>query len=92
MSQLSLPELSTALQPLPHWQHRGNKLHREYKFTDFITAFGFMTSMALYSQESGHHPEWSNTYNLITVDLTTHDAGGITQKDLDWATKAETLI
>ena len=92
MPQLSLPELSTALQPLPHWQHRGNKLHREYKFPDFITAFGFMTSMALYSQESGHHPEWSNTYNRITVDLTTHDDGGITQKDLDWATKAETLI
>ena len=48
--------------------------------------------MALYSQESGHHPEWSNTYNRITVDLTTHDDGGVTQKDLDWATKAETLI
>ncbi len=48
--------------------------------------------MALYSQASGHHPEWSNTYNRITVELTTHDAGGITQKDLDWATKAETLI
>ena len=92
MSPLSLPDLSTCLQKLPHWQHRGNKLHREYKFPDFITAFGFMTSMALYSEATAHHPEWSNVYNRVTVELTTHDAGGITQKDVDWATKAESLI
>jgi 4a-hydroxytetrahydrobiopterin dehydratase len=91
MTPLTIPELQTHLQRLPHWQHRNTKLHREYKFPDFITAFGFMTSMALYSEAIAHHPEWSNVYNRITVELTTHDAGGITPKDIDWATKAESL-
>ena len=61
------------------------KLHREYKFADFVHAFGFMTTAALAIEKMNHHPEWFNVYNQVRVDLTTHDAGGITAKDVELA-------
>ena len=54
---------------------------REFIFTDFIAAFGFMSAVALKAQEMDHHPEWSNVYNKVKIKLTTHDAGGLTEKD-----------
>ncbi|GAP97887.1 4a-hydroxytetrahydrobiopterin dehydratase [Leptolyngbya sp. NIES-2104] len=91
MSPLSLQELETQLKQLDGWTIENGKLHREYKFPSFVEAFGFMSSLALVSEALGHHPEWFNVYNRVTIDLTTHDAGGITSKDIAWATKANQL-
>ena len=67
------------------------KLHREYRFADFIYAFGFMATAAIAVEAMGHHPEWSNVWNRVTVDLTTHDAGGVTAADVALAEKLEAI-
>jgi len=85
MSKFSASELKDALASLPGWTVADGKLHKEYKFTDFIHAFGFMATSALGIEKMNHHPEWFNVYNQVTVDLSTHDAGGITSKDVKLA-------
>ncbi len=85
MRKFSGPELKQALESLPGWSVVDGKLHKEYKFPDFVHAFGFMTTAALGIEKMDHHPEWSNVYNRVTVDLTTHSAQGITSKDVDLA-------
>ena len=70
-------EISEALKALPGWAVVNDKLHKEYKFPDFIHAFGFMATSAIAIEKMDHHPEWFNVYNRVTIDLTTHDAGGI---------------
>ncbi len=92
-SQARIPseELRSAIAGLPGWKLAGEKLHREYQFDDFVHAFGFMATAAVMIEALGHHPEWSNVYNRVTVDLTTHDAGGVTSKDLDLARKLEEI-
>lgn len=85
MRKFSGPELKDALSSLSGWTVAGGKLHKEYKFADFIHAFGFMSTSALAIEKMGHHPEWCNVYNRVTVDLTTHDAQGITAKDVELA-------
>ena len=92
MNPLTSRDLEAALTDLPEWTLHDGKLRRHFKFPNFTTAFGFMTQMAFYSESIGHHPEWSNVYNRVTVKLTTHDASGITQKDIDWAKKSNTLV
>jgi len=84
-------DLESALRNLPGWQVAGGKLHREYRFSDFASAFGFMATAALRIEALGHHPEWSNVYNRVTIDLVTHDAGGITAKDLELAVRLEEI-
>jgi 4a-hydroxytetrahydrobiopterin dehydratase len=91
MKPIASHDLEAALAELPGWKIQDGKLHRQFKFPDFVSAYGFMTQMAFYSEAAGHHPEWFNVYNRVIVDLTTHDASGITQKDLDWARKSNTL-
>lgn len=83
--KLSEQELSTSLKQLSAWELRNDKLHREFKFADFAHAFGFMTTAAVLIEKMNHHPEWFNVYNRIVVDLTTHDASGITQRDVELA-------
>ena len=73
------------------WSVLDGKLHREYKFSDFVQAFGFMTQAALLAERAAHHPEWFNVYNTVIVDLTTHEAQGITQKDFDLARQMEQI-
>lgn len=73
------------MRQLPDWTIHNDKLHREYKFADFPHAFGFMATAAVMIEKRNHHPEWSNVYSRVTVDLTTHDSGGITQKDVELA-------
>jgi 4a-hydroxytetrahydrobiopterin dehydratase len=85
MRKFSGPELQEALDGLKGWSVVERKLHKEYKFADFIHAFGFMATAALAIEKMGHHPEWFNVYNRVTVDLTTHDAEGITSKDAELA-------
>ncbi len=91
IARLAEPELRTALAALPGWQVVGEKLHREYRFRDFIEAWGFMTEAAIVAQSMDHHPEWSNVYHTVVVDLVTHDAGGITARDVALATRMEEL-
>jgi 4a-hydroxytetrahydrobiopterin dehydratase len=70
---------------------KGGKLHRELAFADFAQAFAFMTDVAREAEALQHHPEWFNVYNRVVIDLTTHDAGGITTLDFDLARRAEDL-
>ena len=64
------------------WKEQNNALHAQFKFKDFVQAFGFMSSVAIVAEKQNHHPEWSNVYNTVTIKLTTHDAGNtITDKD-----------
>ena len=89
--KLSLDALQTALKELPAWSIQNEKLHREYRFPDFAHAFGFMATAAVEVEKRNHHPEWLNVYNRVTIDLTTHDSNGITQKDLDLARLLEQI-
>ncbi|MBM3813072.1 MAG: 4a-hydroxytetrahydrobiopterin dehydratase [Acidimicrobiia bacterium] len=91
MAKLTNQEMEQSLAGLPGWTVVEGKLHREYKFADFVHAFGFMATAAVAIEARNHHPEWSNVWNRVTVDLTTHDAGGITQKDVDLAVMLEKL-
>ncbi len=68
-----------------HWSLQNNKLHCEFIFSDFVAAFGFMAQVALIAEGSNHHPEWFNVYNKVVVDLTTHEASGISNKDFNLA-------
>ena len=79
-------------QELPRWTIKNGKLHRELIFTDFSEAFSFMTKVALHAEKMNHHPEWFNVYNRVTIDLMTHDAGGITSNDVELAKFIESAI
>ncbi|HZV83755.1 MAG TPA: 4a-hydroxytetrahydrobiopterin dehydratase [Brevundimonas sp.] len=81
-------DVAEALKGLPSWrEHGGDRpaIERRLTFADFNAAFGFMTRVALYADKADHHPEWSNVYNRVEVLLTTHDADGVTAKDVDLA-------
>jgi len=89
-SKLSQPALGEALAELNHaadspWAILEGKLHKTFEFENFITAFAFMTQVALNAEKMDHHPEWFNVYREVTIDLATHDAGGITDKDFKLA-------
>jgi 4a-hydroxytetrahydrobiopterin dehydratase len=78
---MTTPEIQLRLDKLRGWTYVKGKLHKEYLFPDFVHAFGFMATAAMAIEKMNHHPEWTNVYNRVTVELTTHDAGGVTQKD-----------
>ena len=84
-------EIQKAMAELGSWSVENGKLHREYQFRDFVQAFGFMAQVALLAERANHHPEWFNVYKKVVVDLTTHEAGGITQKDFDLAREMEQI-
>ena len=73
---------------LPQWRLLPGRdaLARDFKFADFAAAWGFMSRVALLAERMGHHPEWSNTYNRVSIVLTTHDAGGLSERDVKMAT------
>lgn len=73
--------LSSAETPA-NWELRGGALYRELRFRDFVEAFSFMTAVAMIAERMNHHPDWSNSYGKVTIRLTTHDAGGVTEKDV----------
>jgi 4a-hydroxytetrahydrobiopterin dehydratase len=87
--RLSESEIHTALEDLKGWSLRDGKLHRELMFSNFAAAFGFMASGALVAEHMNHHPEWSNVYNRVVIDLSTHSEGGITGYDLELAKRLE---
>ncbi len=80
--RLSEGEIEAALRALPGWSLAAGKLHREFRFADFSAAFGFMTRVALAAEAADHHPDWSNVWNRVVIDLHTHDSGGVTESDV----------
>jgi len=92
MTVLNESQLSEALLELQGWEYQNGSIVRSYKFKDFKETFAIMTRIAFECEAQNHHPEWENVYNSLTIKLNTHDAGGVTQKDLDLAKKIESLI
>ena len=89
--KLEAEELGTAMKRLPGWEVRDGKLARTYRFKDFADAFAFMAACALRIHALDHHPEWSNVYSTVNVLLVTHDAKGITAKDVELAGVMESI-
>jgi 4a-hydroxytetrahydrobiopterin dehydratase len=83
--KLSQTDIDEELKNLPDWSVVNEKLHKEFQFDSFNQAFGFMTRAAMEIEKMNHHPEWFNVYNKIIIELTTHDAGGITKNDVNLA-------
>ena len=94
IAKISAEERTAALAGLPGWREErgGEALCKDFKFKDFSEAFGFMTRAALLAEQMDHHPEWFNVYNRVEVTLTTHDAGGITQRDIKMAQFMDSLV
>lgn len=83
-----------ALNDLPEWTPvmEPDGISRTFSLANFVEAFGFMTRVALLAEKADHHPEWSNVYNRVHIMLTTHDAGGVSQRDIDLATEINALL
>ena len=92
MIRLSKSDIEKEVKELSGWSVKNDKLHKEFQFDNFNQAFGFMTRSAMEIEKMNHHPEWFNVYNRITVDLTTHDADGITNNDVNLARILNSLI
>jgi 4a-hydroxytetrahydrobiopterin dehydratase len=92
VQKMTSEQVEAGLKNLPDWELKNDKLHRELKFKNFGQAFGFMTQVALLAQQMDHHPEWSNVYSRVVIDLTTHEAGGISQRDVDLAQKIDQVL
>ncbi len=85
MIKLSITDINEELKRLHGWSVVNEKLYKEFQFDSFNQAFGFMTRAAMEIEKMNHHPDWFNVYNKITIELTTHDAGGITKNDVNLA-------
>jgi 4a-hydroxytetrahydrobiopterin dehydratase len=82
-------EVKPRLVFLPGWRFSSNGIQKEFEFRDFVTAFGFITKVAMEAEKADHHPEWSNVWNKVTIRLSTHDSGGVTDKDFQLAETIE---
>ena len=91
LTKLTDEQIKKELTSLSGWSLANGKLHKDFVFQDFIEAFGFMSRAAIHIEKMNHHPEWFNVYNKIRVDLVTHDAGGITQNDINLARTLNSL-
>ena len=90
--KLTEQELKEAVKGIAQWKvNSTNKLEREFKFKNFREAFSFMTRVAFEAEEMDHHPDWSNSYNRVKVELMTHDAQGITEKDIELAKRIDKI-
>ena len=94
VAQLTEAEAQAALADLPEWApaRDGKAIERHLKFDDFVEAFGFMTSIAILAEKQDHHPEWFNVYNRVEITLTTHDADGLSERDIKLATAIDALV
>jgi 4a-hydroxytetrahydrobiopterin dehydratase len=90
--KLSRPEVEAGLSRLVGWSLVKGNLHRKFEFKDFTQAFGFMKKVALAADKMDHHPDWSNAYNKVTIDLSTHSAGGLTKNDFELAAKIQKIL
>lgn len=91
-SLLTDDEIAHALEGLPGWERDADRLRRTFTFADFSEAFAFMARVALIAERLDHHPEWSNVWNRVEVAISTHDAGGLTGLDVDFATRVNRLV
>jgi len=89
--KLSEAELQARVASLPKWRVLDGRLCREFEFPNFTRAFSFMTAVALVAEKRDHHPDWSNSYGKVVIQLTSHDAGGLTQRDFDLATAIDSI-
>ena len=92
MEKLGQNEIVERLDELDSaWTLNDDFISREFVFADFVTAFGFMTSVALIAEKADHHPNWENVYNKVKISLSTHEAGGLTEKDFDLAINIDNI-
>lgn len=92
MTALSNEELKNKLASFPEWKYENNSIVRELTFKNFSENFAFMTRVAMLAETLNHHPDWCGGYKNLTIRLSTHDAGGVSEKDFEFAEKVEKLI
>ena len=92
VEKMTLQQIEAGLKGLSGWELKDEKLHRELKFKNFVQAWGFMSQVAILAERADHHPEWSNVYSRVTIDLTTHEAGGISQRDFGLAKQINQVL
>jgi 4a-hydroxytetrahydrobiopterin dehydratase len=90
-TKLTGQEIAAEVKKLKGWSIEKGNLHRTFEFRDFGQAFGFMTRVALAAESMGHHPDWSNAWNKVVIDLSTHSAGGLTRNDFELAGKIQEI-
>ena len=91
MAKLTDAEISEHMKALPKWELGEDRIKRTFKFKDFVEAFGWMSSVALIAERMNHHPEWKNVWATVEVELSTHDAGGLTELDMKLAAAMDAL-
>ncbi len=91
-TKLTPAEIDRRLQELPEWVVEKHRLQRLFVFKNFVEAFGFMSRVALLAESMAHHPEWSNVYNRVEINLTTHDVDGLSNLDFTLATSIDALL
>ena len=92
MKKMNTNEIQTALKNLKGWALKDDMIEKSFTFKDFKEAFATMTHIAFECEKQNHHPNWENVYNSLTIKLSTHDADGITQKDIDLAKSIEEIV
>jgi len=92
MSKLSKQEILSKLLQFPDWEYYDNALHGEFEFDNFKDCFSAMSRIAFECEALNHHPDWSNVYNVLTIAITTHDAGGVTLKDFKLVEAIEKIV
>jgi 4a-hydroxytetrahydrobiopterin dehydratase len=91
MKKLTEKQIAEHMKGLPDWELAGDRIKRTFRFKDFVEAFGFMSSAALVAERMNHHPEWKNVWATVDVELSTHDAGGLTELDMKLAAEMDAL-
>lgn len=92
MSRLSEDEIKKKLLRFPDWEYFDNALHAEFEFENFKDCFSAMSRIAFECEALNHHPDWTNVYNVLTISLSTHDAGGVTEKDFKLINAIEAIV
>lgn len=89
MEKLSSREIQEKLASLKGWRLKNDSIQKEFEFKDFAAAWDFMSNLATVAEQLNHHPDWSNSYNKVSLSLTSHEAGGLTKNDFDFAKAAD---
>ena len=92
MEKLTLQEIEKKLLRFPDWEYYDNAIHAEFEFDNFKDCFSAMSRIAFECEAQNHHPEWTNVYNILTISLSTHEAGGVTHKDFKLAEAIEMIV
>ncbi len=91
VKKLNAAEIENAMISIQNWKRKDQTIQKDFKFKNFIEAFGFMSQVALIAESLNHHPNWSNVYNKVSIHLTTHDVGGLSEKDFILAQKIDKI-